>query len=536
MNASEHQEIENPDLPTGGTRTEEELTEILPGRENPAGDETLAEQSRQRYRQLKEQLSSAKKKEAEILYEIRSEDLFRAEYETFGDFRAEEVGYGPSYTRRLIRWGWALKNTNGFGPTSESHCRPLSRIREDDDIDGKEAVRRIFEAIEERWGDVTRAHVQEVVDELYPAEDMATDVITSTGTEASDPGDDGETVPTGTGSADSGSQGPPSDSPNEDSPNEGSLNEESESSDASSPGSISGPKVVAPAAVADSLGIGGDELHGGRRAVSASGLSHEALGEIEKNTETEEQPLPNSSGEEGIAGSIWRPITRGLRSFSSGLPPSGNDQGESDDPDDSSFLLHPKRLGQITTSRAEAGAQRVLVCSGLDLFSPSVPKLFIQAVLSAIEGTSVDPVIFTRHLGRATEFELSGLWVGTPAGRSRLEDKEQALSEAAPDAAVRWILYDIENADTEDPPSFSGETDWIVFDPPGGAGVSLTVAETQSLITAAEDADADWSFRSAFKTCGDSDPSEGSADACSVGHSNEDSGPSDDPSGESEAV
>jgi hypothetical protein len=530
MKKEDHREIENPDLPTGGNRPDEESKATPPAKQNPAEPETLPEQSRQRYRHLKERLSNAKKKQAEILYEIRSEELFRAEYETFGDFQTEEVGYGPSYTRRLIRWGWALKSTNGFGPTSESHCRPLSRIREDDDIDGQEAVRRIFEAIEERWGDVTRAHVQEVVDELYPAEDMATDVITSTGTEASNPGDDGETVPTGTGSADSGSQGPPSDSPNED-----SLNEEGDHSDASSLGSISGPKVVAPAAVADSLGIGGDELHGGRRAVSASGLSHEALEEIEEGTETEEQPLSHSSGEEGIAGSIWRPITRGLRSFSSGLPPSGDDQEESDEPDDD-LLLRPKRLGQITASPAEAEAGRVLVCPGLDLFSPSVPDFFVQAVLTAIEGTSVDPVIFTRHLGRATEFELSGLWVGTPAGRSRLEDKEQALSEAASEAAVRWILYDIENEDTEDPPSFSVETDWVVYDPPGGAGVSLTVAETQSLVEAAEDSGTDWSFRSAFETCGDSGPSEGSADTCSVGHSNEDSGPGDDPSGENGAV
>ena len=252
---------------------------------------------------------------------------------------------------------------------------------------------------------------------------------------------------------------------------------------------------------------------------------------LAQKTEQGEEGFYGSSADDMVASKVWTVLVPSS-GVGAGLP-----EEVSPDEDPVGAVLKPGRLDQITGLAQGNDAERVLVCPGVDVFGEVVPDGAIKAILDRCRKTDHQPVVFTRHLGRASDFDLSELWVGTPAERATLKDTEQALSDAAPDAAVQWLLYDIEKKDREEaPPSFSKSTDWIVYDPPGGAGVSLTVAETKSLISAAEEHGADWSFRSPFKTCGDSDPSEEGDEVCSVERNDNGSGPEDGPGGENEAV
>ncbi len=233
--------------------------------------------------------------------------------------------------------------------------------------------------------------------------------------------------------------------------------------------------------------------------------------EVEDLAEKYEQTnegFSGSSADEMVASKVWKALVPTPFGVGAGLP-------EEASPDEGPVgaVLKPGRLDQTTAPAQGHDGERVLVCPGVDLFAEVVPDGVIEAILDRCRKTDHQPVVFTRHLGRVSEFDLSDLWVGTPADHSCYDDKAQALSDSAPDAAMQWLLYDVDKEeDSESPPSFSGKTDWVVYDPPGGAGISLTVAETQSLVEAAEESGVDWSFRSAFKTCGDSGPSQEDAD------------------------
>ncbi|MCS4195013.1 hypothetical protein GGP50_003250 [Salinibacter ruber] len=255
------------------------------------------------------------------------------------------------------------------------------------------------------------------------------------------------------------------------------------------------------------------------------------VADLAQEVEQGEEGFHDSSAEDMVASKVWKVLVPSPIGFGAGLP-----EEVSPDEDPVGAVLKTGRLDQITGLAPGDDGERVLVCPGVDLFAEVVPDGAIEAVLSRCRKTDHQPVVFTRHLSRASDFDLSDLWVGTAADHSCVDDKPQALSDAAPDAAVQWLLYDVDKEeDPESPPSFSGETDWVVYDPPGRAGISLTVAETQSLVEAAEESGVDWSFRETFKTCGDSGPSE-EDEVCSVGHSDEDSGSEDGPDDENEAV
>ena len=261
------------------------------------------------------------------------------------------------------------------------------------------------------------------------------------------------------------------------------------SGDAPTPSMPASGAVVVPADVAGLVGAEGCEVLGTKRALPVEDLTS---GDIETllQAESDPHPLPMSSGEEALADSVWRPLTGSLTDYDAGLP-------EADARD--LLLLHPARLGTLTSRRGVSKAEHVLVCPGVDLFSPAVPEAFAQAVLSAIEGTEIAPVLFTRHLDRAAGFDLpSELWLGTETDRERLSEVQDELSNRS-GVARRWLLYDVQKPDRVDGlPSLSDEIDWICFDPPGGAGVQLTLGEVDTLTAAAEDAGATWNFRNSF--------------------------------------
>lgn len=223
--------------------------------------------------------------------------------------------------------------------------------------------------------------------------------------------------------------------------------------------------------------------------------------DIAQRAKQKHAELTHSTAEHMVASKVWRVLVPSPTGVGAGLPEENSAEEEP-----LGAVLKPGRLDQIVNLAPGQEGERVLVCPGVDLFGGVVPNGAIEAILDRCRTTDHNPVVFTRHLGRASNFDLSGLWVGTATGRSSLETAEQRLADAAPDAAVRWLLYDVQKRDRETPPSFSDSTDWIVYEPAGGTGVVLTLSEAEALANAAVEAEAGWAFRDAFKTCGASYP------------------------------
>lgn len=231
-------------------------------------------------------------------------------------------------------------------------------------------------------------------------------------------------------------------------------------------------------------------------------ITKQAVEELAETVEQKESGLPNSSAEHMVASKVWKVLVPSPIGVGGGLP---EDTSAKEDP--IGATLKPDRLEQLTGLAPGADGERVLVCPGVDLFGEVVPEGVTRAVLARCRKTDHKPVVFTRHLGRASRFDFSDIWIGTPAERASLETAEQRLKDAAPDAAVRWLLYDVEKEDRENAPSFSDSTDWVVFDPGDrNSGIALTLREAGVLTSAATDINAGWAFRNPFKTCGASSP------------------------------
>lgn len=459
-------------------------------------------------------------------------------YDSIGKYADERFGISRQRWYQLAACGEVLDQLRSKQqstavdtplPSNEAQTRPLQSYRGDEDFLWKAWTK----AVEEFGPTPRRTDVKDIVDELT-SEDSESD---SSGEEKTS-GEQIREESEGEDSSASGSERAPSSGENsslkhsedgdtdanEDSdeePTDGDPEPEnpegSEDTESSETTSGKSEEGSSDEETSDSESSGGFaiDLPEDVSAPQASGSScdqsssptKEAIEDLAQKAGQKDTELSRSSTEHMVASKVWKVLVPSPIGVGAGLP---EEASAKEDP--VGAVLKPGRLDQITDLAPGHDGERVLVCPGVDLFGEVVPDGAVEAILSRCRKTDHKPVVFTRHLSRASDFDLSGLWVGTPADHSCLDDKAQALSDAAPDAAVKWFLYDIAKTDREDPPSFSGETDWVVYDPPGGAGVSLYVDEMQALIEAAEESGVDWSFRAAFKTCGDSGPSQEDAD------------------------
>lgn len=460
-------------------------------------DMELSEEDQRRYDSLKGRLHATEKERAKLLWKIKKDDLHRAEYESWEAFVGGELDTtdrklksAVRHANRHARWGRLLIILGPNGPTCEAHARPLGSVDDEDN------VRQIWKEVQEQAEDLDTSiserlvrkarsrHFMEEVDDSSeedsdenqnePKSDRQPDPNGDSGEEGDDdsPDDDGSEEDTDTGST--GDKDRRTSSPFTE-PDEGAF--------------IHVDPDIARSAGVD-LSMSGDD--GRPVLLEEENVGQAQLREVIGEVSTVERPLPKSSGEDGIADAIWQPLVTSLTSFGGKLPEE-NDQQVA--------ILKPGEIGRLSSSRAAAKGDRVLVCPGIDLFGPAVPDVFIAHVLDSLKGVEVHPIVFTRHLSRTVDFDLPAeVWLGTEADRPSLEGAETSL-EAVSSSEVRWVLYDVAKVDREEgPSSFSEKLDWIVVDPPGGAGVSLTLDEAVALREAADDAGADCAFRHDFTT------------------------------------
>lgn len=437
---------------------------------NPSAD-------KQDYQKLKSQLQQSKARQAEILWEVKTRELYYLEYRSFEKFCEAELGYGRRQCDRMANWGRVRLVTRPTGPARESHARPLNSIKEN------ETVQRVWKEVHERHESITADAVREVVREFTTTE---TSRNTSDGPEGDCGGDKG--------SPDSGNESEDSQN-NPDRSEEESCDSGSESGDADSVPD-EGCFLLLPGEEAVPDSTESLKIAGGRRLVDCKALSDKELKTVVLSLEADSQPVSQSSSEEGIADSLFAPLVQSLQEFSARL---------SEDSNPTRAIFRPKRLGRIQSQRCRG--KRALISPAVDIFSPVVPDSVARLILKSLENGKLTPVLYTEHLKRASSFSLPDeLWIGTKASRSNLGDTHRRLSKI-PDSVGKWILYDLGVKDgTEGLPVPPSNADWIVYDPPGGAGVSLTIAQINNLISDAENCGASWSFRGSFKTSGASFP------------------------------
>lgn len=252
-------------------------------------------------------------------------------------------------------------------------------------------------------------------------------------------------------------------------------------------------------------GLGADELglenveNCVQTAFNSTLIDRKVLGKTKLNSLVEksntiENGLADSSREGKIASAIWRPVVPSLTRFSAALP---------DEEDPEAAIFKPREIGRLSSRRAEYETDRVLVCPGIDLFAPVVPDEFIEVVIRSLKQTALTPILYTRHLGRTEDFGVpQDAVVGTPAGVDNIEKKTSTLKNVG--TSRRWILFDVDRRDFGTLSSLPQNLDWVVYDPPGGAGVSLNFDEIKTLIEAAQESEVSWTFRRPFKTFGES--------------------------------
>ena len=450
----------------------------------------LSESERNRYNTLKESIQAGKHKLAKTLYEIRSRRLYREEFASFDAFCRSYLDYTKRTCDRYAAWGHALHVLGPDGPTCEAQARPLAPLLGE----GKAAsVQEIWAEVRERWKRPTQAQVQAAVKEYVEEH-------TPAGPPPSNP-----------------PPGAPGDDSDEDSPDKNSPDKDSADEKNSNP-----PPGPPPAPEAGAYLVADSELLAAEELASRPAPAGEALAEAaELPAEVIQQvaavagvsgSLVNGSPEAAVADTIWPVITPSLTSAHANLPTGSGAP---------CVFLHAGRLGQIASQSATASAYahsgRVLIAPGVDLFAPVVPDGFIESVLHAIRGSDlvpsrVTPILYTRWLSRAASFDLPApIWVGTPADRTTLQDVDEALQKVT-GVAVRWVLYDVQKVDKDEgPPTVPASIDWIVYDPPGGGGVQLTLEQANALVSAGVKAGATSCFRRHFKTHSLDHPELGSA-------------------------
>lgn len=526
-------DVEDPPVSGDGAATTE--PELPTESETQADDEeptVLTEEERKEYRTLKGQLRAGEAEKAEILWEIKNGDLYREEYDSFKDFCVAECSDPKASSSkyrsddsirrhydRIANWGRVRSIIGPNGPSCEAHARPLTKIKNEDQIC------RIWEEIQRRTDRVTKKDVEQVVSEFEDNDDSGSgnggedsSGGDSSGGGPDETGDDGDDAdddrpdnanpdrPKPDDNTPGGTPGdgiPEGDTPGDDTPGGGSDGDDGSSGDPpDSQGSPKGPDggdldkpgfyVYLSTQVLQSVGLAdnAESENQGRALVDFDEDSDHDLSTIVSKVDREGAPLTLSSTERGIADAVFHPLLRSLDSSSGTI---------SDAPDPERVIFRPERLGRIQSKRNTM--DRVLVSPQVDLFAPVVPDEAVRLILSSLRSATVTLILCTTHLDRAQEFSLpSGLWLGAPADRSNLQEVDQALGTFST-PSVRWILYDVQKeCRTDGLPSSPSNLDWVVYDPPGGAGVSLRLHQGTRLKRDAEEAGIPASFRCSFKT------------------------------------
>lgn len=433
---------------------------------------------------------------------ITEERLYQSRgYESVGTYAEERFAISRQRWYQFVHAGEVLDHLSSKQestavdiplPSNEAQTRPLQSHRGDADF-----LWNAWKSVTKRYGPSPRREdVKSVVDELTSPDTPGEGETSDENSE----GESGEPDSSDEGSGGASDNDTPSSRSPDDSP--GSKNSAADSKDDGS-GAAGGGK----GSDLDSKSRGGFSISclnsveakrtNGSPGGQSAALAQTEIEDLAREVEPEKAGLSRSSAEHMIASKAWRVLVSSLDEAEPGLPEKAPAE----------VILKPGRLDQITGLRPGQDRKRVLVCPDVDLFAEEVPSGVIRAILSRCRKTEHKPIVFTHHLDRAAGFDLSGLWIGTSTSRSSLSEKEHLLSEIAPNAENRWLLYDIEKIDREDAPSFSEVIDWVVYDPGDRkSGIALTLCEAVALTRAVEEVGAQWAFRKSFITCGDSFP------------------------------
>jgi len=376
-------------------------------------------------------------------------------------------------------------------PENESQARPLSEFKANAD-----QLFEVWKAVVDRCDSLTRKNIGSAVSKLT-GEEESEEAGEPSGDDDSQKGPDQSSPERNPGGGDESSQEANPD-PNSSSSgdeegdtqasNDGSSGDDSDKGDKLAPQVPPGFFLSISTAAAESAGIVSD-TEKDRLLISGDELTEKEL----KTAVFKEQPksdaLAPTSAEPGIGDVNFSPLLPSRTTFSGRI---------SEEPAPQRAIFRAERIGQIQSGQSRG--ERALICPQVDLFADIVPDVVIELILSSLKGAELTPILCTTHLDRAQGFSLpDSLWLGTRAARSTLQDANQKLGTFS-GPAVKWLLYDVSKEDRENGlPSSPENADWIVFDPPQGAGVSLELGEANQLQEDAQSAGAASSFRRPFK-------------------------------------
>lgn len=450
-----------------------------------------------RYRTLKQRLNAAEKKQAKDLWEIKSEDLYLVEYDTFKEFAEHEVGCSRRQADRLANWGRILSVVSSGGPTCEAQARPLSSIEGADDV--RQIWKRARELADDRGSSMTAALVRKARGNVLAeksgngsgdALDGNAGNDTKTTLAPSD-NDDESKSSTETRTSDATDKSPDQErdlegaetdnysSGQDAAPDEGNSKERTEDPEDASTTRSSTPltdlkmSVAVPEAVASRHGV--EHLAEGRDQQRDFQVPLDDLG-LEKLQTLVQEMSPERAPP--LAKSI--PVADGFT-----FPLKGPDEPRKTilHPDEALGIPDTLRLRTLVQLQRKTGRDatcKILFSPGLDLFAPPVPGELQQVVLDACRGIEPTVLLSTDHPNRVPGLKVpESVWIGSRTSFSALGETESGLQEANLSSA--WIRLHIGGGDlqTSLPLSEDSPVDWLVCDSPHEAVAKKEYDELQ---------------------------------------------------------
>lgn len=440
-----------------------------------------------RYRTLKQRLSTAEKKQARYLWEIKSEDLYLVEYDTFREFVEREVGCSRRQADRLANWGRILSVVSSGGPSCEAQARPLSSIEDADDV--RLIWKRARELADDRGSSMTAALVRKARGNVLAGKPGNGSGETSDGNAGNDPkstlassnNDDESKSSTETRTSDAPDKSPDEErdlegaetdnysSGQDAAPDEGSSKERTEDPKDASTTRSSTPltdlkmSVAVPEAVASEHGV--EHLAEGRDQQRDFQIPFDDIGLQKLHTLVQEMSPERAPP---LAKSL--PVADGFT-----FPLEGPDEPRKTilDPDEAlgnPDTLRLRTLVQLQRKTGRPATCKLLFSPGLDLFAPPVPGGLQQVVLDACQGIEPTVLLATDHPSRVPGSKVpESVWIGSRTTSSTLAETEADLREGNLSSA--WIRLDIGNGDlqTSLPLSEDSPVDWLVCDSPSEA-------------------------------------------------------------------
>jgi len=476
---------------------------------NSVSDEDLTDDDVDRYQTLKQRLNAAEKKQAKDLWEIKSEDLYLVEYDTFKEFVEREVGGSRRQADRLANWGRICSAVPSDGPTCEAQARPLSSIEDADDV--RQIWKRARNLADDREGSMTAALVRkargivlaeksgngsgDTVDgnagndlkSTLASSDNADDSKSSTEPQTNDatgrPPDQEHDLK---GAQTENYNSDQDSAPDEESPKERTEESEDASTTRSStPLTDSKVSVAVPSLVA--YGHGVQHLAECRDLHRDFQIPLDDLG-LEKLEALVDEMSPERAPP--LAKSV--PAADGFT-----FPLEGPDEPRKTilDPDEAlgnPDTLRLRTLVQLQRKTGRDATCKFLFSPGLDLFAPPVPGRLQQIVLSACQGIEPTVLLTTDYPSRVPGSNVpESVWIGSRTSFSALAETEADLQEANLSSA--WIRLDIERGDLQKslPLSEASPVDWLVCDSPREA---VSKEEYDEFQQSADDAGAELFF------------------------------------------